>query len=138
MIADTNAVETEAQKIYKSVFKSRIPSIAVQRFKTVSEKLNAQYSNEEVAEYYRLISRIRDLEALEFASRILKKNDLLKRKFAAMIFIAETLPENQPHFINTRSSFTKGAAGVTYGLAKTSLKLFKGICLLWRYSSAKA
>jgi hypothetical protein len=55
-----------------------------------------------------------------------------------MIFIAETLPENQPHFINTKSSLAKGAAGVTFGLAKTSLKLFKGIYLLWRYGGAEA
>lgn len=124
--------EIEAEKIYRSIFYQRAPDIVRQRFIEASDRLNQKVSSHELERYYRVIQIIDDLEALELACRYTKKLPLLSLKFHLMIFLAETLPENQRFFINERTSFVKGLFFLVIGFLKTIYKVCKGFYLLVR------
>lgn len=121
---------TEARSIYRALFNRDIPSILVQRYLPVIERLNASASPAELSEYYRAIQTQADLEALELAGRLTNRLPLLTRKVQAMVALAETLPENQPLYINQRSNFATGAAAMAWAAAHTAWKGAKGLWLL--------
>jgi len=120
----------EGEKIYYSIFKKKIPLLIKEHFDRVSEKINLNYSEEELHEYYRYLKRVSDLEALELASRYFKRLKLLNKKFQVMIFLAETVPENYEFYINSKNNiFYAFFATVCYGFY-TFYKMMKGIILL--------
>jgi hypothetical protein len=122
--------EAEARSIYQALFRRDIPPILLQRFLPVIDRLNAAASPAELAAYYHAVETGADLEALELAGRLTGRLPLLTRKVQAMVALAETLPENQPDYINQRSSFVAGAAAMAWAAAHTARQAAKGLWLL--------
>ncbi len=79
---------------------------------------------------YRAVEAQADLEALELAGRLTGRLPLLTRKVQAMVALAETLPENQPFYVNQRSSFLAGVATLAWAAADTARQGIKGLWLL--------
>jgi hypothetical protein len=126
----THHHEAEARLIYRALFGRHIPPLLMQRFLPVIERLNATAGPAELAEYYRAIEAQADLEALELAGRLTGRLPLLTRKVQAMVALAETLPENQPLYVNQRSSFVAGASAMAWAAAHTAIQAAKGLWLL--------
>jgi hypothetical protein len=121
---------SEARVLYRALFGRAAPSILVQRFLPVIDRLNAAASAAELAEYYRAIEAGADLEALELAGRLTGRLPLLTRKMQAMVALAETLPQNQRFYVNQRSSFVAGAAAMAWAAAHTARQAVRGWRLL--------
>jgi hypothetical protein len=97
-----------------------------------SKQLNALVAQSEVDRCTRAILACADLEALELAARYTRRLPLLSRKFRLMAYLAETLPENQPFFVNRQSSFLRGALGVAWAALYTAWKMPAGLWWLRR------
>jgi hypothetical protein len=128
--------ESEAEKIYRAIFRTRIPDVIKHRFMNASSLLNDRSNKEEVDKYYEAIGAINDLEALEVACRYLHKLPLLTRKLNIMVYVAETIPENQHFFINQKTSVLKGWWAFVNGGVQTAFKLGKGLLLLIKVKNA--
>jgi hypothetical protein len=122
----------EARRIYLSIFGRPIPPIVQERFIAASAQLDRTVSPQELEEYGRLLAACTDLEAVEVAGRYTRRMKLLSRKFRLMVYLAETLPENQSFFVNERSSFLAGLWHSIAGTIWTVLKVIKGLWLLKR------
>lgn len=127
--------EIEADKIYRSIFYQSTPDVIRERFIEASVQLQQKISTQELELYYGVIKMVDDLEALEVACRYRKKMPLLTLKFRLMVFLAETLPENQRFFVNERTSFIKGMCSTAVSLLRTIYKLCRGFYLLARLDS---
>ena len=127
--------EIEADKIYGSIFYQSTPDVIRERFIEASVQLQQKISTQELELYYGVIKMVDDLEALEVACRYRKKMPLLTLKFRLMVFLAETLPENQRFFVNERTSFIKGMCSAAVSLLRTIYKLCRGFYLLTRLDS---
>ena len=127
--------EREADKIYRSIFYQRTPDVIRERFIEASVQVQQHISTQELELYYGVIKMVDDLEALEVACRYRKKMPLLTLKFRLMVFLAETLPENQRFFVNERTSFIKGMCSAAVSLLRTMYKLCRGFYLLTRLHS---
>lgn len=122
--------ETEAHNIYAAIFGRPVPPIIVERFAAASAQLHRTVDPQELDRYYRAVAQCADLEALELAARYTRRSTLLGRKFRLMVYLAETLPENQPFFVNERSSLLAGLWHTLYATFWTAWKLLKGLWLL--------
>lgn len=127
--------EIEADKIYRTLFYQCAPSVIRERFIKASIQLHQKISTQELVLYYNVIKTVNDVEALEVACRWRKKMSLLTLKFRLMVFLAETLPENQRFFINERTNFTRCLWYTSLHLVRTMYKLCKGFYLLTRLPS---
>jgi hypothetical protein len=121
---------TEARKIYFAIFRRAIPPIVAERFAAANERLERAAGPRELAEHRRIVAECADLEAAEVAGRYTGRLKLLTRKFRLMVYLAETLPENQPFFVNETSSFLTGLWQGFAGGVRTIFKLLKGVWLL--------
>jgi hypothetical protein len=128
--------EMEARKIYAAIFRRPVPPVVLQRFVAASEQLHRTVDPQELDRYYRAAAACADLEALEIAARYTRQLRLLGRKFRLMVYLAETLPENQPFFVNERSSLPAGLWRSFIGVLWTAWKVLKGVWLLKRYAYA--
>ena len=124
-----NLYKLEAHKIYRSLFHQDVPEIVISRFRGISERLDENISLVDKDQYYHIIRKVDDLEALEIVCRITKKMPLLSRKFQAMVYLAETLPSNQHYFVNDRTNFINAARIVFCSIIWTGYKFIKGIWL---------
>ena len=122
--------EREAELIYRALFHQTVPDGITRHFIDASNQLHSNATPQDVAQYYQAIQGITDLEALEVAGRYRRKLPLLSSKFRLMVYLAETLPENQPFFINTESRAVRGWLAVFRGAFRTAFKLGKGLYLL--------
>jgi len=129
-------LESEAEKIYGAIFRDRSPGIVKQRFMKASTLLNERSDTEEVDRYYKAIHTVKDLEALEAACRYTRNLPLLSKKFNIMVYIAETIPENQRFFINPGTSRIRGWWAFAAGGFRTVFKLGKGLLLLAKVKNA--
>ncbi len=120
----------EACRLHATLFGVPAPTIIQQRFAAASEQMDRGISPDDLAWYHRALDRIGDLEALEVATRYLRRRDLLFRKFRLMTYLAETQPEYQRFFINERSSFIAGFFRCALSTFRTGWKLCKGAWLL--------
>ena len=126
-------IEFEAEKIYYTLFHEKIPEILKCRFAMASRLLTHQFSEQEQSLYDEVISKISDLEALEFAVRRKRKLQLLSMKISLMVFLAESLPENQAKFVNQeKDQFLNGLIAIFIGVVNTCYKFFKGLYFLRR------
>jgi hypothetical protein len=128
--------EMEARKIYAAIFIREIPLLVLDRFVIASKRLNQSVPQTEMDSYYRALKACNDLEALELAARYTRRFPLLGRKFRLMAYLAETLPENQPYFINERSSFLAGMTRSAAGTFRTVFKMMKGLWIVRRAAHA--
>jgi len=125
-----NEKKTEAERIYFAIFRRGIPEILEEPFTGASQKIEANYSEDEVAQYRRWLERVTDLEALEYAARFRGRLGILSDKFKAMVYLAEPLPENYNHFINEKDQFLKGFWLCAIGTFSSIWKLVKGTMIL--------
>ncbi|MER2598039.1 MAG: hypothetical protein ABTQ73_00775 [Caldilineales bacterium] len=122
----------EADILYRALFGHAAPAIIVQRFGPLSAQLEAGSSAADLAAYQRVLTSGADLEALEFAARLTSRLPLLTRKLAALVALAETLPENQSVYLNTRSSWPRGVAATVWAVLRSAALGLYGLALLRR------
>lgn len=125
--------QAEAEKVYLAIFQRDIPLVVQARFLAVVDRLNGTASQAELDAYYHILQAAEDLEALELAARLTGRLPLLSRKFRAMVYLAETLPENQAQFVNEHSSFLKGITSITWSGLTSIFKAMRGVWLLRRF-----
>jgi len=123
----------EAEKIYFSIFNSKIPEAIQHRFSEISQTIDNNYRNIEVSKYYTLIPKIRDLEALELAARHFGKLPILTEKFKIMIYLSETIPQNYGLFINENPKSLYGYVAITASVIRSILKMVKGVLIILIY-----
>ena len=122
----------EARRIFRAVFGGEAPPAVVERFVVASDRLNDAAGEAEVAEYYEVLDRVDDLEALEVASRYRRTLPLLSAKFRIVVYVAETVPELQDRFVNHRNNVVGAVWAVVAGGMRTAYKLAKGNFLMSR------
>ncbi len=121
---------SDAAKIYKALFKRDVPVSIEERYGKAFEALAARFSDAQIEEYKAAVEGIHDLEALELAGRYRKKIPLLVQAFMVMVYIAETLPENQNKYIKFKTRRFSGFLSMGFGFCRTGLKFLKGLFLL--------
>ena len=124
----------EAQRIFFAVFGGVIPERLEEQFSSVPKQVLPNATEEMRSRYDRILAEVRDLEALELASRFRRKNLLLIGKFRLMVHLAECHPECRAHFVNRR----KRALPIVLSLlvahgVRHAYKLIKGTYLLRVY-----
>ena len=127
---DKKELEIEAKRIYSAIDLSILQIFYRSINLLLSQHLNNTYSDEELNRYYQVIESSDDLLAIEVASRYLGNLELLSKKFLAVIYLSETLPENQWFFINERSNFIIGFTNLMWGTIETIYRVIKGLWLL--------
>jgi hypothetical protein len=133
-VSDTK--RREAEVIHRAVFRRAPSDAVVERFALVSQRLDALASNDEVRTYYAAIARVGDVEALEVAARYRGRLPLLTKKVRAMVYLAETVPENQGFFVGTSLGRAAAYAAIFWGGIRTAYKMIKGVALLSRVPRA--
>jgi len=124
----------EAQRIFFAIFGGDIPEYLEEQFTSVPKHVLPNITDEMRSRYDSIIAEVRDLEALELASRIRSQNLLLTAKFRLMVHLAECHPECRAHFVNRRKRALPLVLSllVAHGLRHT-FKFIKGTYLLRRY-----
>lgn len=120
----------EGQRIYQALFPRAIPAVLLERYLVAAERLDAPLAAEQLDAYYRSIESCADLEALEFAARLTGRLPLLRRKFQAMIYLAETLPDHQGFYVKGRSSRWGGFAELASSALATPALGIRGLLAL--------
>jgi hypothetical protein len=126
------SVDQEADRIYGALLGRPAPEVIRERFAEPSRRLDERLGPEETARYREALRRVGDLEALEVACRYRNRLPLLSLKFRAMLYLIETLPENQPRFIKERSNLWSVFWALKIGALRTAWKLGKGLMLCRR------
>lgn len=126
MIKNSN----EEEKIYYSIFKKKIPESIRKHFNDISKIIDKKYNDTELNIYYNILNRGFDIEAVELTGRYLKKIDILSEKLAAMVSLAETLPENQNFFLKKIPSRITGYFNILYAFIRSFFKFIKGLIIL--------
>lgn len=122
--------EAEARRIYAALFGGEIPPLLLERFLRASQQIDAAVEPAALARYYAALEGCPDLEALELAARLTGRLPLLPRKFQAMAYLAETLPDHQHHFVNGRSNRLGGLLQLGWGGIESAVKGLRGAWLL--------
>ncbi len=120
----------EAQAVYWALFRGDAPSVLVRRYEQAARQLDAAAKPGDIAEVHQLLAQRADLEAAELAGRLTGRLPLLTRKFTAMTYLAETLPDHQQFYVNRRSSLVAGLAELAWASMLTAVKLARGLWLL--------
>ena len=120
----------EAERIYYALFKKEIPLKLKKRFYEAVSRLLTSYPQERKEECQRSLAEVRDIEALELAARIHNKLPLLVSKFRLMVYLSETLPQNNNYFLNLQDKKFKGKGIVFFSGLRSLIKYIKGIFLL--------
>ena len=123
----------EADRIYRALFGDHAPDVIKQRFIAPSRVLNAGTLTQDVERYYQAVEHPGDLEALELACRWTRRLPLISRKFRLMVYLAETLPENQRHFVNRNDSFLRGLLVVMVTPVRSAARFVRGWFLMRRF-----
>lgn len=121
---------SEAERIYYAIFNQQIPTSIRTHFEVLSKRIESRYSEEEVSKYFKAIKKTCDLEALEVASKHLKKLPVLSEKFKIMVYLAETRPENYNIFVNEQPGFIQACISLISSVLRTGYKVAKGMVIL--------
>jgi hypothetical protein len=124
----------EGRRIYRALFRREIPPVLLARYLVASEWLDASFSPQELDATYRAIEAQHNLEALEFAARLTGRLPMLRRKFQAMVYLAETLPDHQSFYVSRRSSWLGGVAALAASGFESGVQGIKGLLALRRIS----
>ena len=120
----------EAQAIYWALFRGESPAVLAQRYGQAARELDKLAAPRDIALVQRLLAQRADLEAAELAGRLTGRLPLLTRKFTAMTYLAETLPDHQRFFVSRRSSQVAGVAALGWASLLTAVQLARGLWLL--------
>ncbi len=126
------AADREADRIYGVLFGRPAPDVIRQRFAEPSRRLDEVFGPEATERYRHALATVGDLEALEVACRYRNRLPLLPLKFRAMLYLAETLPENQGRFVKERPGLPGVLWALAWGAIRTAWKLAKGLVLCRR------
>ena len=124
--------KSEAERIYRAIFRTSVPPVIEKRFYRACEVLFSTFSHEEQREYVKALEKVSDLEALELAARKRRKLPLVVSRFRLMVYLAETLPQNQGFFIQSFNKKGHSFFSLSAGGIRTSFKFIKGWFLLKR------
>ena len=124
--------DKEGRRIYHALFRRDMPPILLERYRVAAERLDAALSPQELDAAYRAVEAQTDLEALEFAARLTGRLPLLRRKFQAMVYLAETLPDHQAFFVSRRSSRLGGIVTLAWSGLEAGVLGIKGLMALQR------
>ncbi len=127
---DNPPYAAESQQLYHALFNRPIPPIVAERFAEGSRRLEANFPPGEVAAYRAALASGLDLEALELAGRYTRRLPLLSRKFRLMVYLAETLPQNQKLFISKRDNLPGALVRVVAVTLRTVWLMVKGLAQL--------
>jgi hypothetical protein len=128
----TSRREQEGRRIYRALFRRDIPSILLERYLIAAERMDAELDAQELDAHYHAVEAQNDLEALEFAARLTGRLPLLRRKFQAMVYLAETLPDHQVFFVNRRSNWLGGIVTLGSSAFVSVVQGIKGLLALRR------
>lgn len=120
----------EAEKIYFSIFKKKIPPFLEKQFLLAAKKIESKFSTDEINTHFKLMYKFSDLAAIEFYSRCRKINPLLSEKFKILISMAETEPDNYNLFHNQKDQLIKGYLSLMSVPFYSVYKFLKGFLLL--------
>jgi hypothetical protein len=124
--------EQEADKIYRAIFHRPAQGVLLARYALAARRLEQQASPEEVSAQQRIVESTRDQEAVEYASRFARSLPLLNRKFRLVVYLAETLPENQAFFVKDKPGLLSALVELAWAGVKSAFKLAKGYLMLSR------
>jgi hypothetical protein len=127
--------EQEGRRIYRALFRRDIPSILLERYLVAAERMDAELDAQDLDAHYHAVEAQNDLEALEFAARLTGRLPLLRRKFQAMVYLAETLPDHQVFFVNQRSNWLGGTVTLALSAFESVGQGVKGLLALRRVTS---
>lgn len=127
---DISLSANEAEKVYHAIFRNDVPASIQHHFNLLSRKIESRYSRDEINRYYKALQKNCDLEALEIASRYLKKMPVLSEKIKIMVYLAETVPENYGSFVNEHSSFVRACILLFSSMIRTAYKFVKGVMII--------
>jgi hypothetical protein len=120
-----------ALKIYSSLWQSsNFPKTLEVRFDNAVRLLAEDYSQIEIDLVYKISNSNIDIEAVEIASRFLKRNPFLIICFQLMIYLAETEPQCRKSIINQEKGIIGAYFIIVYSIIRTIYKFLKGILLL--------
>ncbi|MCS7237266.1 MAG: hypothetical protein NZ899_03245 [Thermoguttaceae bacterium] len=124
----------EAARLFRAIFGHNPPDAFTKWFVSTPTSVFPPFSEEMWRNYFWVLTRVKDLEALEFASRLFGRNQVLTYKLRLAIYLAECCPGFRRWFVN-RADLPFLVALAKLGLAKlyTLWKLLKGLVLLLRY-----
>jgi len=122
----------DVQRTFAILFPGPMPAILETRFREAWALVGSAYTAREQHELRRAMETVADLEALEFAARIRGSLPALSAQVRLMSFLAETLPEVFPHYVNRVDAFCTGWAALAWAGVRSAWKLSKGLYLLWR------
>ncbi|MFC2161961.1 hypothetical protein ACFLRX_09955 [Acidobacteriota bacterium] len=121
---------SDANKIYSALFKEPILPSLEDKYRKAFEALSSGFSEAHVEEYRAAVEGPFDIEALEMAGRFRKRLPLLVQAFNIMVYLAETVPDNQSEYVNFKTRTCLGFLSMAYGLCRSAGKLVKGLFLL--------
>lgn len=126
--------EEEAARLFRAVFVQDPPAMFTQWFSSVPSSVFPPFDSRMWTNYFRVLSRVTDLEALEFASRLFGRNQILTYKLRLVVYLAECCPEFRSAFVNRRDlPMVVAWAKLGWAKLRTLWKLLKGLVLLARY-----
>jgi len=123
-------IKGEAERIYRSIFKKKIPSIVEERFVHASRRIEESATEPELERFRKIITAVSDLAAAEYASRVRGKNPMLVKKFQVMVHLGECMPENYHIFINEKKSVIQTVLILAILPFNSVYKFLKGALLL--------
>ena len=123
--------EEEARRLFWAIFRRKPTEEFVRWFASTPSSVFPPTTERQRENYHRVIRRVRDLEALEFASRFFGRNQLLSHKLRLTVYLAECCPELRTYFVN-RKDLPVWRTWLVLARAKlwTAWKLLKGLILL--------
>lgn len=116
----------DASRVYAAIFGAQAPALVVERFVRGAGELWGDASPQERRELAYAFSDIRDLEALELASRRKPALPLLLKCFVLMMYVGETAPESEASLVNTRARPVLAFVSLGWSTFRTIYKILVG------------
>lgn len=133
-VAQLLTPEQEARRLFRAIFRCDPPAPFCEWFAKVPDSVFPLFTEAMWENYRRVLRRVRDLEALEYASRLLGRNRVLVHKMLLTVYLAECCPEVRRYFVNRQDlSLVATWAYLTGAKLYNFWKLIKGLLLLLRY-----
>ncbi len=120
----------EGERLYRALFATPAPPVLGERCAQAIRAIRATRPADEVARHRMLLARVADLEALEYAARLLGRHPLLVAEAALVVRLAETVPENLPCFVSGPVGRPRALAVLAAAVARSAFKLAKGVVVL--------